>query len=123
MQYVPYESLGITAAVIAAALAFVVLAWNAVKAILDWRKLAGKQTADKLADHESRIKSLEDCCEEVHGKLNSDFQFQQDEKEFNVLMLEAIGQLLRHSIDGDDVEGLKAMDERINLYLIKQIQK
>lgn len=123
MTYIPYESLGITAAVIAAALAFIVLTWNAVKAIREWRIALGKQTADAIADHESRIKALESCCEEVHGKLASDFEFQKEEKEFNVLMLEAIGQLLKHATDGDDIEGLRDVDKRINKYLLEQSQK
>ena len=123
MGYIPYESIGITVAVIAAALAFIVLTWNAVKAIREWRLALGKQTADAIADHETRIKSLESCCEEVHGKLDSDWQFQQDETEFNVLILEAMGQLLHHAIDGDDVDGLKDVDRRINKYLLEQSQK
>ena len=123
MQYIEFSEIGTTFAVIAAALAFVVLAWNAIKAIREWRQALGKQTADAIADHEGRIKALEACCKEVHGKLDSDWQFQQDEKEFNVLMLEAIGQLLKHATDGDDVDGLRDMDRRINKYLLEQSQK
>lgn len=123
MGYIPYESIGVTVAVIAAALAFVVLAWNAVKAIREWRLALGKQTADAIADHEKRIKNLEQCCEEVHGKLASDFEFQKEEKEFNVLMLEAIGQLLKHATDGDDIDGLREVDKRINKYLLEQSQR
>ena len=123
MGYIPYESIGITVAVIAVALAFIVLTWNAVKAIREWRQALGKQTAEAIADLKKRVSSLEECCEEVHGKLQCDWQFQQDEKEFNVLVLEAIGQLLKHATDGDDVDGLRDVDRRINKYLLEQSQK
>lgn len=118
MQYVPYESLGVTAAVIAAALAFVVLAWNAVKAIHDWRVMVGKKTSDALADHEQRITHLEECCAEVHGKLQSDWEWQRDEAEMNRLLLRSIKQLLKHSIDGNDTQGLMEMEGAIDAYLI-----
>lgn len=121
-QYFPYEHLGVTAAVFVAALAFLVLTWNAVKAIHDWRVLARKPTADRIEDHEKRITHLEDCCTEVTGKLQNDWQFQQDETEMNRLMLKSIKQLLKHSIDGNDTRGLKAMEDEIDNYLVDHAQ-
>lgn len=119
LHYLTFDEVGITIAVIAVALAFIVLVWNAVKAIHDWRQLAKKPTADRIEDHERRITNLEECCDEVHGKLQSDWQFQQDEVEMNQLMLKSIKQLLKHSIDGDDTDGLKAMEDEIDGYLLK----
>lgn len=121
-QYFPYEHLGVTAAVFVAALAFLVLTWNAVKAIHDWRVLAKKPTADRIEDHERRITHLEDCCTEVTGKLQNDWQFQQDETEMNRLMLKSIKQLLKYSIDGTDSRGLKAMEDEIDNYLVDHAQ-
>ncbi len=119
LHYLAYDEVGITVAVVAIALAFVVLVWNAVKAIHDWRTLARKPTADTIADHERRISALESCCSEVRGKLQSDWKFQQDEVEMNRLMLKSIKQLLKHSIDGDDRDGLKAMEDEIDNYLVE----
>ena len=119
LHYLAFDEIGITFAVIGVALAFIVLVWNAVKAIRDWRNLAKKPTDDSLADHERRIEALEECCSEVKGKLQSDWQFQQDEVEMNQLMLKSIKQLLKHSIDGDDTDGLKAMEDEIDDYLVK----
>lgn len=121
-QYFPYEHLGVTAAVFVAALAFLVLTWNAVKAIHDWRVLARKPTADRIEDHEKRITYLEGCCADVTGKLQNDWQFQQDETEMNRLMLKSIKQLLKHSIDGNDTRGLKAMEDEIDNYLVDHAQ-
>ena len=118
MTYIPYESLGITAAVMAAALAFLVLTWNAVKAIHDWRALAAKPTDDAIADHELRIKRLEDCCTEVRGKLQSDWQWQQDAAEMNKLMLRSIKGLMQHAVDGNDVSKLEAMEQEIDNFLL-----
>ena len=123
LHYLTFDEVGITVAVIATALAFVVLVWNAVKAIHDWRQLAKKPSEDRLADHERRIKHLEECCEEVHGKLQNDWKFQEEEKEFNVIMLEAVGQLMKHAIDGNDTDGLKATDEKIDKYLREKSQR
>ena len=118
MSYIAYDELGITAAVMCAALAFVVLVWNAVKAIHDWRALAKKPTTDKIEDHEKRIANLEKCCDEVHGKLENDWEFQKAEVEMNQLLLKSIKQLLQHGVDGNDTAGLKAMEKEIDDYLI-----
>lgn len=123
LHYIQFNEIGITFAVIVAAMTFVVLTWNAVKAILDWRALAKKPTADRIEDHEHRIKHLEECCDEVRGKLQNDWKFQEEEKEFNVIMLEAVGQLMKHALDGNDTDGLKAADEKIDKYLREKSQR
>lgn len=120
MSYIAYDEIGITAAVICAALAFVVLVWNAVKAIHDWRALAKKPTTDRIEDHEKRIANLEKCCEEVHGKLENDWAFQQAEVEMNRLLLKSIKQLLKHAIDGNDTAGLESVESEIDDYLMKK---
>ena len=123
VHYLTFDEVGITIAVIAVALTFIVLTWNAVKAIHDWRQMARKPDEDRLEDHEKRIKRLEECCDEVRGKLQSDWQFQEEEKEFNVIMLEAVGQLMKHALDGNDKDGLKAADEKIDKYLREKSQR
>ncbi len=123
VHYLTFDEVGITVAVIAVALTFIVLTWNAVKAIHDWRTMARKPDEDKLDDHEKRIKTLEECCSEVRGKLQNDWQFQEEEKEFNVIMLEAVGQLMKHALDGNDKDGLKAADEKIDKYLREKSQR
>lgn len=118
MTYIPYESLGVTAAVIAAALAFMVLTWNAVKAIHDWRALAKKPTDERIEDHERRISSLEECCSEVRGKLQSDWEWQRDTADMNKLMLRSIKHLIQHAVDGNDTKKLEAMEQEIDDYLL-----
>lgn len=127
LHYLAFDEIGITVAVIAVALAFVVLVWNAVKAIHDWRALAKKPTTDRIEDHEERIKdhdkritNLEKCCEEVHGKLDNDWEFQQAEVEMNRLLLKSIKQLLKHAIDGNDTAGLESVESEIDDYLMKK---
>lgn len=118
VSYLTFDEVGITIAVIAVALAFIVLTWNAVKAIHDWRLLAKKPTADRIEDHERRIARLEGCCEEVNNKLLNDFQFQQDEIEMNKLMLRSIKHLIQHSVDGNDTKKLVQMEQEIDDYLL-----
>ncbi|MBQ2682207.1 MAG: hypothetical protein IJF97_09755 [Eggerthellaceae bacterium] len=129
MEYIPYESIVVTVVTVAAAMSFVVLTWNAVRAIIDWRKLAKKPTDDRLAshdeklgDHEERISHLEECCSEVRGKLQSDWEWQQASAEKDELMLRSIKQLLKHSVDGNDTSGLVKMENEIDDYLIKHQQ-
>ena len=121
VHYLTFDEVGITVAVIGIALAFVVLVWNAVKAIHDWRGLVRKPTDDRIENHEKRITHLEECCEEVTGKLDSDWQFRQSAMEMDRLTLSAIRCLLRHGIDGNDVSKLKDMDEEIENYLVKHM--
>lgn len=118
LHYLAFDEIGITVAVVATALAFIVLVWNAVKAIHDWRTLARRPTSDRLDDHEQRIKHLEDCCDEVQGKLQSDWRWQQDAAEMNKLMLRSIKGLMQHAVDGNDVSKLKQMEQEIDDYLL-----
>ena len=117
VSYLTFDEVGITVAVIAVALAFIVLAWNAVKAISEWRAVLKKPTDDTIADHEERIKKLESCCKDVQGKLLSDFKWQKDASEINTLMLRSIKHLIQHAVDGNDTQKLSAMEQEIDDYL------
>ena len=77
-------------------------------------------STDRIEDHEKRIKALEKCCDEVHGKLDGDWEFQQAEVEMNRLLLKSIKQLLKHAIDGNDTAGLEAVEGEIDDYLMKK---
>ena len=118
-HYLTFDEVGITIAVIGIALAFVVLVWNAVRAIHDWRQLAKKPTSDQLENHEQRITYLEGCCKEVHGKLENDYKFQEAASETNRLLLKSVKQLLKHSIDGNDTDGLQTVENEIDNYLLE----
>lgn len=122
LHYLAFDEIGVTFAVLAIAMAFIVLVWNTVKAIHDWRTMAKKPTENRIEDHERRIAKLEECCDEVKGKLASDWEFQQDEIEMNRLMLKSIKQLLKHSIDGNDTDGLHKMEAEIDGYLVDHAQ-
>ena len=129
LQFLAFNEIGVAFAVIAIACGFIKLVYDATKAIHDWRLSLKRPTDDRigevekrLQDDEDRITKLECCCEEVHGKLNADWQFQQDETEMNRLMLKSIKQLLKHSIDGNDTQGLKAMEDEIDGYLLDHAQ-
>lgn len=118
VSYISFDELGITVAVIGIALAFLVLTWNAVKAIHDWRQLARKPTAETLSDHGQRIHKLEEHVEDIDRKLDGDWEFRQREAETNRLMLRAIRGLLAHGINGNDVDNLRALDKEIGNYLV-----
>lgn len=118
LHYIEFNEIGVTFAVIVAAMTFVVLTWNAVRAILDWRALAKKPTSDRIEDHEQRIAHLEECCTEVRGKLESDYQWQQDASDMNKLMLRSIKHLIQHAVDGNDTRKLEAMEQEIDDYLL-----
>lgn len=118
VHYLTFDEVGITIAVIAVAMTFIVLTWNAVRAIHDWRQLAKKPTDDVIADHEQRISHLEECCSEVRGKLQSDWEWQRDTADMNKLMLRSIKHLMQHAIDGNDVQRLKDMEQEIDDYLL-----
>ena len=118
VSYLTFDEVGITIAVIAVALAFIVLTWNAVKAIHDWRSLAKKPTADRIEDHEQRITHLEECCTEVRGKLQSDWEWQRDATDMNKLLLRSVKHLIQHAVDGNDTKKLEAMEQEIDDYLL-----
>lgn len=85
-----------------------------------WR-YAHKQSdenAEKLDDHEKRIATLEECCTEVKGKLESDWKWQQDATEMNRLVLKSLKSLLQHEIDGNDKAKLEEREQEIDKYLL-----
>lgn len=122
VSYLTFDEVGITIAVIAVALAFIVLTWNAVKAIHDWRGLAKKPTEDRIENHEQRITHLEECCAEVRGKLQNDFKFQQEQAEVNRMVLKSLKSLLQHSIDGNDTAKLEKCEQEIDKFLLEHVK-
>ena len=122
VHYLTFDEVGITISAIGIAPAFIVLTWNAIKAIHDWRQLARRPTADRIEDHERRIVHLEECCEEARSKLESDWMFQQDEAEINKLMLKSIKHLIQHEVDGNDRAALQQMEAEIDDWLLDHAQ-
>ena len=122
LHYIQFSEIGVTFAVIVAAMTFVVLTWNAVKAILDWRALAKKPTVDRIEDHEQRISHLEECCDEVKGKLASDWKFQQEQAEVNRMVLKSLKSLLQHAVDGNDTKKLEQREQEIDKFLLDHMK-
>lgn len=125
VSYLTFNEVGITIAVIAVAMTFIVLTWNTVKAIHDWRMSARKPTEERLQDdesriedHEHRIAHLEECCTEVRGKLSADWQFQQEQAEVNRMVLMSLKSLLQHAVDGNDTAKLEQREQEIDKFLV-----
>lgn len=94
---------------------------GACAAIVKFWRYAHKQSdenAEKLEDHEQRITTLEECCKEVHGKLENDYQFQQAEIEMNRLVLKSLKTLIQHAVDGNDLGKLEQREQEIDEYLL-----
>ena len=121
VSYISFDEVGITVAVIGIALAFLVLTWNAVKAIHDWRQLARKPTADTLADHGVRLHKIEERLDGIDRKLDGDWEFRQQSAEMTALLLRSIKHLMQHAIDGNDTESLKGMEAEIDDFLLKHM--
>lgn len=121
VSYIPYDHIGITLAVIAIALTFIVLVWNAIKAIHDWRQMARRPTTDTLADHGVRLHKIEERLDGIDKKLDGDWEFRQQTTEMTALLLRSIKHLMQHAVDGDDVESLKSMEREIDDFLLKHM--
>lgn len=125
MEYLAFNEVGVTIACLAGAFTFIVLTWNAIKAIKEWIVSLREPTNNRidhdeemLNDHEQRISHLEECCNEVTNKLQSDFQWQQDANEMNRLMLRSVKHLIQHAVDGNNTQKLEAMEQEIDEYLL-----
>ena len=125
MEYLAFNEVGITIACLAGAFTFVVLTWNCIKAIKEWIASLREPTNERISegeavlkDHEKRINNLEECCNEVRGKLQTDWEWQQDASEMNKLMLRSIKHLIQHAVDGNDTQKLEAMEQEIDDYLL-----
>lgn len=128
ISYLAFNEVGVTIACLAGAFTFIVLTWNAIKALKEWIASLREPTNERLAegetvlkDHEERISTMEHCCVEVQNGLTMDREFQKSEIEMNKLMLRAIKQLLKHELDGNDVKGLGNMADEIDTYLVAHL--
>lgn len=75
-----------------------------------WIRKPGHRQDEILKDHESRISILE-------SKADNDFsEIKTLKKEVN-MMLWAVVAIMRHEINGNDVEALEKEQEKINEYL------
>ena len=129
LTYLTFNEVGITFAAIAAACAFIVLVWNCIKAIKEWitslRKPTDEHIEDveaKVADHEQRIGHLEECCDDVKGKLASDFKFQEEQAEVNRMVLKSLKSLLQHAVDGNDTAKLEQREQEIDKFLLDHMK-
>lgn len=89
--------------VLAAILGFVVLLWNAIKAVREWRKPSTDIQAWRR---------------DVDTKLNQDHQRLADLESGNRVVCRGILALLSHEINGNSNDKLKASQQEITDYLI-----
>ena len=129
LTYLTFNEVGITFAAIAAACAFIVLVWNCIKAIKEWITSLKQPTEEhigdvetKVEDHEQRISHLEECCDEVKGKLASDWKFQKEQADVNRLVLKSLKSLLQHAIDGNDTAKLEQREHDIDKFLLDHMK-
>ena len=116
-----YEQLQAFFIVLLALCALIAAVSGACAAIVKFWRYAHKQSdenAEKLANHEKRITTLEECCTEVRGKLESDWKWQQDATDMNRLVLKSLKSLLQHEIDGNDKAKLEEREQEIDKYLL-----
>ena len=129
MEYIAFNEVGVTIACLAGAFTFVVLTWNAIKAIKEWIASLREPTNERidedeamLKDHEERITHLEECCDEVKGKLASDHKFQQEQAEVNKIVLKSLKSLLQHAVDGNDTKKLEQREQEIDKFLLDHMK-
>lgn len=89
--------------VLAAILGFIVLVWNAIKAVREWRKPAD---------------DLQSWRRDVDTKLNQDHQRLTELENGNRVVCRGILALLSHEINGNSTDKLKASQQEITDYLI-----
>lgn len=90
--------------VLGALLGFIVLIYNAVKAI--------KALTQPMKEISGRLDRVEE-------KLENDWSALQHQGELYKLLLKGVRQLIIHEIDGNDVKNLENLKERIDEYLIE----
>lgn len=129
LTYLTFNEVGITFAAIAAACAFIVLVWNCIKAIKEWITSLRRPTDEhidsveaRVEDHEQRIGHLEECCEEVQGKLQFDWQYQKEQTDVNRMVLKSLKSLLQHAVDGNDTKKLEAQEQEIDQFLLEHMK-
>lgn len=103
MEKVTLEQIRDFVIVLAALLGFLILIWNAVKAVREMRKPAD---------------DLQAWRRDVDEKLNHDHERLADLEEGNKVVCRGILALLSHEINGNSTDKLKASQQEMTNYLI-----
>ena len=101
-------------------LSFVMLVFNSFLAIYNIIQ-KGKEPTNKLDVRVDNLEKLIDMkFREYDGYFNRDLRRIKKLEEGNIVTLEALQALLKHGIDGNDIEGLKKADDKLSTYLIER---
>ena len=105
VNYMGYDTLATAFMVLLAACAALAVIWGAVKAVREMRRPAME---------------LREAVEEHERKLARDHERLDDLKEANDLQLELLLQMANHAIDGNDVEHLIKVRDKLQAYLVRR---
>ena len=116
---------------------FIVLTFNVSQAVRTWKN-QGKQPLEKLEDKieeiepkivpnlEVRLDRIEKTVERHEEKLQADWAFREETKDFERLMIESMKTLIEHSADSKDSKetesGYKELGKKLDRYLIDHHQ-
>ena len=79
----------------------------------------GKEPTDKIQTRIDNLERLVDSkFKEYDTHFDKDLHRIEDLEEGSIVTIETLQAILRHSIDGNNIEGLKEADESISKYLL-----
>lgn len=122
MEYMQLQDFTIVLLGICALIAAISGASAAVVKFWRYAHKDSEANTEQLADHERRISSLENCCKDVQGKLQSDWRYQQEQTEVNRMVLKSLKSLLQHAVDGNDTDKLEQREQEIDRFLFDHMK-
>lgn len=96
-------------------------AYNTVMTALKTRRDEKKRQDSPLHELEDRVDLAEEHLKSDKRRIEMLEKDTEDRKEETQLMMEMLLALVRHAIDGNNIEGLKELREKVNKHLIDKI--
>lgn len=112
-----FDQVGTFFVVLIGLLGFVVLVANVSNVFSSWYS-KHKRPVDDIG---SRVESLEHWREDVDKKLDGDWNYRQEQRDFNSLMLKGIDSLVTHAIDKENKDQLVVVQKELGDYMYNHL--
>ena len=119
IQFTPAQLIALVLAV-CGAIVTISAAIGVIAKALDKARAPEKEQNERLNDHDKRIGALEDIANRFKEYFDNDDRRFKEIERTNKITVSALLAILKHSLNGNDIESLKQAERSLEEYLIEK---